>query len=116
MEAIEDSSTPDDGESEEEQSAVTSSAAAVDDLERGVPGAGSDNTMNDEVGAGHGAAVPNTNASGANNQTGDAEMEFVAGSSLPPIDDAKRKHKDKAEQRAAKERQECEQFKAMTLD
>ena len=39
VEAIEDSSTPDDGESEEEESAVTSSAAAVDDLERGVPGA-----------------------------------------------------------------------------
>ena len=43
-------------------------------------------------------------------------MEFVAGSSLPPIDDARRKQMDKAQQKAAKEQQECEQFKAMTLD
>ena len=51
--------------------------------------------MNDDVGAAaHGAAAA---ATGANNQTGDADMEFMAGSSLPPIDDAKRKHKDKAE-------------------
>ena len=96
---------------------MTSSAVAADDLERGLPGAavassnaaGSDNTMNDEGGA-HGAAVP------SGTQGGDADMEFVAGSSLPPIDDARRKQMDKAQQKAAKEQQECEQFKAMTLD
>lgn len=86
MEAIEDSSTPEDGSSDEDPSAATSSAAVVDDLERGQPGAaGSDNTMNEEGGA-QGAAVP-TSATG---QPGDADMEFVAGSSLPPIDDTRR--------------------------
>lgn len=43
-------------------------------------------------------------------------MEFVAGTSLPPIDDARRQQKDKADQKAAKDAQESEQFKSMTLD
>jgi len=66
--------------------------------------------MNEEGGA-QGAAA------NANAQPGaDADMEFVAGSSLPPIDDARRKHKDKAAMKAAKEAKECQEFKAMTLD
>jgi hypothetical protein len=113
VEAIEDSSSPDEGESgDEPSSAVTSIAAVVDDLERGIPGAvgtastnnnaaGSDNTMNEEGGA-QGAGP-----SGGNPQPDDADMEFVAGSTLPPIDDARRQHKDKAEQKAIKEAQEC---------
>ena len=56
--------------------------------------------MNEEGGA-QGAAA------NANAQPGaDADMEFVAGSSLPPIDDARRKHKDKAAMKAAKEAKE----------
>jgi len=88
-------------------------APLEDDLEKGLVGlpsiasnnasgaAGSDNTMNEEgintVAAS--GAVPTSNK--------DADMEFVSGSSLPPIDDRKSKHLDKAAQKAAREMEEC---------
>ena len=68
--------------------------APIDDLEKGMPG--SDNTMNDEAGR-------------------DADMEF-GGRSLPPIDDKKRANQDKAAAKAAKDLEECQKFKTMTLD
>ena len=40
----------------------------------------------------------------------------AAGSSLPPIDDRRAKQMDKAAQRAAKDMEECQKFKVMTLD
>ena len=40
----------------------------------------------------------------------------AAGSSLPPIDDRRSKQMDKAAQRAAKDMEECQKFKVMTLD
>jgi hypothetical protein len=85
--------------------------APLDDLEKGLPkqgtssnngsGAPGDNTMNEE---GNNAA----SASGVvPTGHGDADMEFVSGSSLPPIDDRKAKHLDKATQKAAREMEEC---------
>ena len=68
--------------------------------------------MNEEGGGANQGAATSVNAQPG----GDADMEFAAGSSLPPIDDARRKHKDKAAMKAAKEAKECQEFKAMTLE
>ena len=64
--------------------------------------------MNDDIIAAQanaaGVVTDNTAANAPGGQTGDADMEFATvaagagqSTSLPPIDDTKQKHKDKAE-------------------
>ena len=89
-----------DTEGEENAAAAAASVNAQaqgDDLERGVPASnasgapGSDNTMNEEGGAGQGAAT-----AAHSGQNPDIDMDNGSGAtSLPPIDDA-RKQRDKA--------------------
>ena len=98
-------------------------APVEDDLEKGLGGlpsiasnnasgaACSDNTMNEE-GINTGGAVSGTGPTG----NGDADMEFVSGSSLPPINDRKNKNLDKAAQKTAREIDECTQFKSIPCE
>lgn len=46
----------------------------------------------------------------------DLDQQRSGQSSLPPIEDKKRSQQEKAEIRAAKEAQECEQIAAMSLE